>query len=27
VVESTGVHSELIKQNGWYSKAWKMQES
>ncbi len=26
-VESSGVHSELLNQNGWYAKAWKMQLS
>lgn len=25
LVESEGTHSELIKQNGWYADAWKMQ--
>jgi ABC-type multidrug transport system fused ATPase/permease subunit len=27
VVEATGTHSELLKQKGWYSKAWKIQET
>jgi ABC-type multidrug transport system fused ATPase/permease subunit len=25
VVESTGTHTELLNQNGWYAKAWNMQ--
>jgi ABC-type multidrug transport system fused ATPase/permease subunit len=25
IVEACGVHSDLLNQNGWYSKAWKMQ--
>ena len=27
MVESKGSHTELLKENGWYSKAWKIQES
>jgi|LWDU01.1.fsa_nt_gi ABC-type multidrug transport system fused ATPase/permease subunit len=26
-VEATGVHAELLKQNGWYAKAWMAQKS
>ena len=26
-VESIGTHAELLSQNGWYSKAWKTQNS
>jgi ABC-type multidrug transport system fused ATPase/permease subunit len=26
IVEMTGTHSELLNQNGWYKKAWKMQK-
>ena len=25
-VESFGIHSDLLKQDGWYAKAWKSQE-
>jgi len=27
VVEAIGMHTELLKEKGWYSKAWQMQES
>lgn len=27
IVESTGCHSELLGKNGWYAKAWKIQNS
>ena len=27
MVEASGLHSELLSQNGWYNKAWKMQNN
>ena len=24
-IDATGAHNELLKQRGWYAKAWKMQ--